>query len=156
MGQSESSLVFVKYCPSTSSPQLSPLESSTSSSLLATSQFLWPSSASAGTSRPNSISLLVQADSASQQRPVVAGVTPPFEVLATGESRSEQQSAAYIDAVNAIVNGYDVAMVCFLLPVTIALNFLALLVFGGCHSSFCKSMATLSILIIFAMYIQYY
>lgn len=43
-----------------------------------------------------------------------------------------------MELVNSVVNVYEIGMTFVLLPVTLALNALALLVFGGCHSPFFK------------------
>lgn len=138
MGQSESSLVYVKSCQTTSSPLASfNWESnSTTSSAAPLTGTGPPSSASASDpsdiSRPNAVH--------PHPKLSLAGTGPLLAVRPT--SPSEQESDADVEAINTIVNVYDMAMVGFLLPVTLALNFLALLVFGRCHSPACVSVST--------------
>ena len=72
-----------------------------------------------------------QAPSAQSPLPIPTTTLPP---------RTNVDSEWERAAVEKVVDVYDLSMTGVLLPVTIALNVLALLVFGGCHASIFKGL----------------
>ena len=71
--------------------------------------------------------------SPSSQSPLAIPTTP---LSLRTQTDSEWEKAV----VGKVVDIYDLSMTGVLLPVTIALNVLALLVFGGCHATICKGL----------------